>query len=91
MEWNALLLGYLAAISLVAFGLMGVDKRRARLHRWRIPEKVLFLPALLGGSPGAIAGMYCFRHKTKHWYFRYGLPAILLAQLALGIWLKIGR
>ena len=46
-----------------------------------------FVLALLGGTLGAIAGMYAFRHKTRHWYFRYGLPAILLAQIALALWL----
>ena len=72
---------YLAIINLLAFALMGIDKRRAVRHAWRIPEKTLFLSALLGGSVGAIAGMHLFRHKTKHWYFRYGMPAILVLQL----------
>ncbi len=76
---------YLAAINLAAFCVFGADKRRARHGAWRVPEKTLFLLALLGGSAGAIAGMYGFRHKTKHWYFRYGLPAILLAQCALAV------
>lgn len=62
---------------------MGIDKRRAVKHAWRIPEKTLFLTAILGGSAGSIIGMQFFRHKTKHWYFRYGMPAILLAQAAL--------
>ena len=72
---------YLAIINLLAFALMGIDKQRAVRHAWRIPEKTLFLSALLGGSVGAIAGMQLFRHKTKHWYFRYGMPAILVLQL----------
>ena len=72
---------YLAIINLLAFALMGIDKRRAMRHAWRIPEKTVFLSALLGGSVGAIAGMQLFRHKTKHWYFRYGMPAILILQL----------
>ena len=69
--------------SLAGFLLMGVDKRRARQRQWRVPEKVLFLPALLGGTAGCILGMYAFRHKTRHWYFKYGLPVLLLAQLGL--------
>ena len=73
--------------SILAFVLMGVDKWKARRERWRVPEKTLFLAAALGGSPGAILGMYAFRHKTRHWYFKWGLPAILIAQLALGLWL----
>ena len=43
--------------------------------------------AILGGSVGAILGMRVWHHKTRHWYFKYGLPAILLAQLALAWYL----
>lgn len=82
-----LLAGYLLLINLTGFLLMGLDKRRARRGQWRISEKALFLPAVLGGSLGAIAGMRTFRHKTKHWYFRYGLPALLAVQLALAAFL----
>ena len=60
-----------------------MDKRRARRRQWRVPEKLLFLAALLGGSAGAWAGMYVFRHKTRHWYFVIGMPVILLVQLLL--------
>ena len=74
---------YLVCINLAAFVLMGLDKRRARYRQWRIPEKLLFLAALLGGSAGAWAGMYVFRHKTRHWYFVVGMPVILLVQLLL--------
>ena len=73
---------YLLLVNLAAFLTFGADKRRAKRGRWRVPEKTLFALALLGGSVGAICGMKAFRHKTKHWYFRYGIPAILLAQLA---------
>ena len=55
------------------------------------PEKRLFLLALLGGSLGANLGMHLFHHKTRHWYFRYSLPAIFAAQLALGVYLKFFR
>lgn len=81
---------YLAVVNLAAFLLMGVDKSRARRHRWRIPEAVLFGIALLGGSPGAWAGMYCFRHKTRHRRFVLGLPMILAVQLA-GFWFAARR
>ena len=74
---------YLLLVNLVAFGVFGADKRRAKRGAWRVPEKTLFLLALIGGSVGAILGMRRFRHKTKHWYFRLGLPAILIMQLAL--------
>ena len=78
-----LLIGYFIIINVIAFAMMGIDKKRARTNAWRIPEKTLFLAALLGGSIGAICGMQHFRHKTKHWYFKYGMPAILIAQLVL--------
>lgn len=79
--------GYVLLMSVVAFVLMGVDKGRAkRKGSRRIPERTLFLSALLGGSPGAVLGMWTFRHKTRHWYFQYGMPAILLAQAALAWW-----
>jgi len=74
---------YLLLINVIAFALMGIDKKRAVRKAWRISEKTLFLSALLGGSIGAIAGMQIFRHKTKHWYFKYGMPAILILQLVL--------
>ena len=73
---------YLALINAAAFAAMGLDKWKARHDKWRIRERTLFLLAILGGSLGAILGMLLFRHKTRHWYFRYGLPAILLLQLA---------
>ena len=86
-----LVAGYLVIVNLVAFLMMGSDKRRAKKDgARRISEKALFLSALLGGSAGAILGMRLFRHKTKHWYFVWGMPAILLLQLALGVWVWRG-
>ncbi len=76
---------YLILMNLIGFGLMGVDKQRAGRRDWRIPEKVLFGAALLGGSVGAWAGMYLFHHKTRHWYFVVGMPLILAVQAAL-VW-----
>ena len=67
-------------MSLIDFALMGVDKRRAKRAEWRVPEKTFFLVALLGGAAGGVAGMWVFRHKTRHWYFKYGLPLILVLQ-----------
>ena len=78
---------WLIAINLVTFAVYGADKRRARRGAWRVPEKTLFLLPLLGGNVGALLGMRVFRHKTKHWYFVWGVPAILLAQMALAVWL----
>ena len=78
---------WLAAMNLAAFCMRGLDKTFARRRMRRIPEVVLFLPAMLGGAAGGWAGMYLFRHKTRHWYFKWGLPAILIAQLVLATWL----
>ena len=64
----------------------GIDKSRARRGKWRISEKTLIGIAVIGGSIGALLGMLVFHHKTKHWYFRFGIPAILLIQGIL-IWL----
>ena len=80
---------YLAVINAVTFLVYGIDKLRAKRGAWRVSEKTLFVLPILGGSVGAIAGMRVFHHKTKHWYFKYGLPLILLLQLALVVWLKI--
>lgn len=74
---------YFIVLNLTGFALMGIDKRRARKHLWRIPEKTLFLASLLGGSIGTLAGMYIFHHKTRHWYFVAGMPAILILQTAV--------
>lgn len=63
-----LLLAY-AVISLIAFLFYGRDKRLAKRHKWRVPEKTLLGLGLLGGAAGALLGMQVFRHKTKHWYF----------------------
>lgn len=83
---------YLLLINAAAFVLMLADKRKARKNRWRIPERTLILSAVFGGSIGALLGMYTFRHKTKHLKFTLGIPAILIAQIALAIWIfqKIG-
>lgn len=84
--WTVLLV-WLAVINLLTFTVYGADKRRARKGKWRVPEKTLFLLSLLGGSIGALLGMRVFHHKTKHWYFVWGIPAILLAQIALAVWI----
>ena len=60
---------------------MGIDKWKARKGAFRIPEATLFIIAIIGGSVGSILGMYIFRHKTRHWYFVWGMPAILALQL----------
>ena len=72
---------YLIFLNLVGFLI------RAKMHRWRISERMLFLVSILGGSIGTWAGMYVFRHKTRHWYFVIGMPLILILQIAGAIWL----
>lgn len=74
---------YLLLINAAAFLLMRIDKQKARKKRWRIPESTLMLTAALGGSIGALAGMYTFRHKTKHLKFTLGIPVILVLQILL--------
>ena len=73
---------YLLLINAVAFLLMLVDKIKAKKKKWRIRESTLILSAVLGGSPGALAGMYLFRHKTRHLQFTIGIPVILALQIA---------
>lgn len=85
--YRALIALYVVIVNLIAFVAMGVDKRRARRHQWRIRERTLLMLAALGGSVGAWAGMAVFRHKTRHNSFRFGVPALLFVQLALAIWL----
>ena len=76
---------YLIIINLIAFLAMYIDKRRAKYGKWRIKEHTLFILAILGGSIGAIVGMYTFRHKTKKMHFVIGFPAILVCEIVLGI------
>ena len=83
MDVITLLLEYLIAVNLIGFALMGIDKYKAKKRALRIPEATLFIVAIIGGSIGSIIGMYAFRHKTRHWYFVYGMPAILILQILL--------
>lgn len=78
-----ILAGYAIIINLIGFCMMGVDKKRAIKRAFRIPEATLFTVAIVGGSIGSIIGMHLFRHKTRHWYFLYGMPAILVIQIIL--------
>ena len=82
-----LILLYLLIVNAVSFLLMLVDKQKAKRKLWRIPEATLLLSAAMGGSIGALAGMYTFRHKTKHLKFTLGVPAILIAQIAIMVFL----
>ena len=75
------LLCYILLVNLLGFYAMYNDKLRAKKRAFRIPEATLFATAIIGGSIGCIAGMYVFRHKTRHWYFVYGMPLILILQI----------
>ena len=74
---------FLVVMNVLAFALMGIDKAKAKAGAWRIPEKTLFLVTALFGGLGGTLGMTFFRHKTKHWYFRLGFPALLVVQIVL--------
>lgn len=76
------IISYFVMMNLVGFISMGLDKRKARKHQWRIPEATLFTIALLGGVIGSIIGMRLFRHKTMHMKFVVGMPVILVLWVA---------
>ncbi|MCI6190883.1 MAG: DUF1294 domain-containing protein [Clostridium sp.] len=76
---------YLLIINIIAFSLMYIDKQKAKKNKWRIKEDTLMISAFLGGSIGALIGMNTFRHKTKHAKFKYGIPAILIFQIIIGL------
>ena len=78
---------YLLLINALALVLMLADKIKAKNNLWRIPERTLMLSAALGGSVGALIGMFLFRHKTRHPKFTVGIPAILVVQLFIGFWI----
>ena len=76
-------LAVIAVMNVVAFTLMGIDKRRARRGAWRISEKALFLITACFGVLGGVLGMKVFHHKTQHWYFRVFFPLLLVLQTAI--------
>ncbi|MBP3602714.1 MAG: DUF1294 domain-containing protein [Lachnospiraceae bacterium] len=80
-----LLIAYFVIVNIIGFALMGIDKHKAKKRAFRIPEATLFIVAIIGGSIGSILGMHIFRHKTRHWYFVYGMPFILAVQIILVI------
>ena len=82
-----MMLAYLLLINAVGFSVMLYDKYLAKNNLWRIPEKSLFGIAIFGGSLGCIIGMYTARHKTRHKSFTLGMPAILILQLGIWLWL----
>ena len=82
-----IILYYLLAVNIATFFLYGIDKYKARKGRWRISEAILLLMAVIGGSIGAWAGMRLWHHKTMHKKFKYGIPIIIILQVALAVYL----
>ena len=82
-----IILGYLLAVNITSFLLYGIDKYKAKKGRWRISEATLLLMAVIGGSIGAWAGMRLWHHKTMHKKFKYGIPVIIIMQIALVVYL----
>ncbi len=72
-------------MNIIGFASMGIDKKRAQRSAFRIPEATLFAISLIGGSLGSILGMRIFHHKTKHWYFKFGMPLILILQVLAAV------
>ena len=82
-----IILGYLLAVNIVTFFLYGIDKYKAKKGKWRVSEATLLLMAVIGGSIGAWAGMRLWHHKTMHKKFKYGIPIIIIFQVALAVYL----
>ena len=82
-----IILYYLLAVNIATFFLYGIDKYKARKGRWRISEATLLMMAVIGGSIGAWSGMRLWHHKTMHKKFRYGIPMIIIVQVALAVYL----
>ena len=78
---------YLLAVNIVTFLLYGIDKYKAKKGKWRISEATLLTMAAIGGSIGAWAGMRLLHHKTMHKKFKYGIPVIIILQVALAVYL----
>lgn len=76
-------ISYLVLINIITFIVFAIDKKKAKKSKWRISEKTLFILSAIGGSVGGLLGMYAFRHKTRKNSFRFGIPAILIAQIVL--------
>lgn len=79
----------LILLNVSGFIIVGIDKYKARKRLWRIPEKTFFLLCLFGSCPGVYVGLLCFRHKTRHWYFMWGIPAIFALQTATSIYIYL--
>lgn len=90
MEALQIILYYFTAMNVIGFLLMGLDKWKAKKRVWRISETTLLLVAALGGAAGSFLGMHLFRHKTRHWYFLYGIPLMLVIYILIGLFIWKG-
>lgn len=81
---------YLVIINILTFCVYGADKSAAKRHRQRIPNRVLLGMAAIGGSVGALAGMYVFRHKTQTWYYTFTVPVMLILHIIVLVFLYKG-
>ena len=86
-----ILLIYLVMINVITFFVYGIDKWKSQHDRWRVPESALLGLAAIGGSVGAWLGMKAWRHKTQHKKFKYGVPVVLLIQIALVVWFWVTK
>ncbi len=80
---------YLAAVNVVTFFMYGIDKLKAKRSKWRISEATLLWMAVIGGSIGAWLGIKIWHHKTMHKKFKYGVPAIIILQIAAIVYIIV--
>ena len=78
---------WLIVINIITFAVLGIDKKKAIDGKFRIKELTLFVLSLLGGSLGGLIAMHTFHHKTRKWYFKFGIPLILIVWVAMIAWL----
>lgn len=78
-----LIITYMVCLSIITFIAFGIDKWKAKAHAWRIPEATLLFLAFIGGACGAWLGMQTFRHKTQHLKFKYGVPLLIIWNIAV--------
>lgn len=77
------IIAILILVNMIGLITVGIDKHKAKKRLWRIPEKLFFVLSIFGGCPGVYLGLLLFRHKTRHWYFMWGIPAIFTVQVAV--------
>ena len=86
---DTIIIGYAIVINVITLLMYGIDKWKAKHSKWRIPEATLLIMAAVGGSIGAWTGIKLFHHKTLHKKFKYGVPATLILQLAIIVFIYL--